>query len=153
MLRNCTEVEWFEDYRIGDEFLGEPVSFSENEIIDFASTYDPQSFHIDPAAARASPFGGLIASGIHSFGAVWGSMIRSGFLNGRGLGAPGIEIRWLKSVRSGDTLTMLVRVVETKLSHSRPDRGFVSFEAHAANQNREQVMTLSFKEMIRTRPK
>ncbi len=153
MRRSCTEVEWFEDYRVGDEFLGEPVLFSEKEIIDFARTYDPQSFHIDPAAARTSPYGGLIASGIHSFAAVWGGMIRAGFLNGRGVGAPGIDIEFLKPVRPGDILTMLTRVTETKISRSRPDRGFVSFKSHVTNQSEEEIMTLSFKEMIRARPK
>lgn len=153
MRRNCTEVEWFEDYRVGDEFLGEPVLFSEKEIIDFARMYDPQSFHIDPAAASSSPFGGLIASGIHTFAAVFGGMMRAGFLNGRGVGAPGIAIEFLKPVRPGDTLTMLARVIETKISRSRPDRGFVSFQSHVTNQSEEAVMTLSFKEMIRTRPK
>ena len=153
MRRSCTEVEWFEDYRVGDEFLGEPVYFSEREIVDFARRYDPQPFHIDPAAASASPFGGLIASGIHSFAALWGGMMRAGFLNGRGIGAPGIEIQWLKPVRPGDTLTMLARVVETRVSRSRLDRGLVSFQASVTNQNGEEVMTLSFKEMILTRPK
>ncbi len=153
MRRSCTEVEWFEDYRVGDEFLGEPVYFSEREIVDFARRYDPQSFHIDPAAASTSPFGGLIASGIHSFAAVFGGMLRAGFLNGRGIGAPGIEIQWLKPVRPGDTLTMLARVVETRIARSRPDRGFVAFQASVANQNGEEVMTLSFKEMILASPK
>ena len=153
MRRSCTEVEWFEDYRVGDEFLGEPVHFSEREIVDFARKYDPQPFHIDPVAASASPFGGLIASGIHSFAAVFAGMLRAGFLNGRGVGAPGIEIQWLKPVRPGDTLTMLARVVETRISQSRPDRGFVSFRSSVTNQNGEEVMTLSFQEMILTSPK
>jgi acyl dehydratase len=153
MRRSCTEVEWFEDYRIGDEFLGEPVLFSEKEIVDFARMYDPQSFHIDPVAARTSPFGGLIASGIHSFAAVWGGMMRAGFLNGHGAGAPGIEIEWLKPVHPGDTLTMVTQVIETRVSRSRPDRGFVSFQSRVTNQSEEDVMTLSFKAMIRTRPK
>jgi len=153
MRRSCTEVEWFEDYRVGDEFLGEPVLLSEREIVDFAPAYDPQSFHVDPVAARTSPFGGLIASGFHSAAAAWGGMVRAGFLNGRGMGAPGIEIQWLKPVRPDETLTMLARVVETKVSRSRPDRGFVSFQASVTNQSGEEVMTLSFKDIIRKRPK
>src|SRR5260221_13359972 len=153
MRRSCTEVEWFEDYGVGDEFLGEPVYFSDKEIVDFARRYDPQPFHIDPVAARASPFGGLIASGIHSFAAVFAGMMRAGFLNGRGIGAPGIEIQWLKPVRPGDTLTLLARVVETRVSRLRPDRGFLALQGSVSNQKREKGMKLSFKEMILTSPK
>jgi acyl dehydratase len=153
MRRSCTEVEWFEDYRVGDEFPGDPVRLSEKEIVEFARAYDAQSFHVDPAAAKASPYGGLIASGIHSFAAVWGGMMRAGFLNGRGVGAPGVGIEWRRPVRPGDTLTSLARVVETRVSRSRPDRGFVSFQVSVTNQKGEEVMTLSLKEMIRTRPK
>jgi len=152
MRRSCTEVEWFEDYRVGDEFLGEPVTFSEKEIVEFARKYDPQSFHVDPAAAKASPFGGLIASGFHTVAAAFGGMLRAGFLGGRGMGSPGIEIQWLKPVRPGDTLTMLARVVETRASRSKPDRGFVSIQSSITNQAGEEVMTLAFTEMIRTRP-
>jgi acyl dehydratase len=153
MRRSCTEVEWFEDYRVGDEFAGEPVPLSEREIVDFARRYDPQPFHVDPAAAKESPYRGLIASGFHTAAAVWGGMLRAGFLNGRGIGAPGIEIQWLKPVRPGDTLTMAARVVEARTSRSKPDRGFVTFQSSVTNQNGEEVMTLSFTDMIRTRPR
>src|SRR5499427_10964658 len=124
MRRSCKDVEWFEDYRVGDEFPGEPVTLSEQEIIEFARKYDPQSFHVDPAAAKESPYGGLIASGFHTAAAVWGGMLRAGFLQGRGVGAPGMDVQWIKPVRPGDTLTMLARVVEARASRSRPDRGF-----------------------------
>ncbi|MFN0299010.1 MAG: MaoC/PaaZ C-terminal domain-containing protein [Burkholderiales bacterium] len=153
MQRACTDVEWFEDYRVGDTFQGDPVSFSENQIIEFARIYDPQSFHIDPTAAKASPFHGLIASGTHSFVAVWGGIMRAGFLNGRGVGAPGMDIQYLKPVRPGDTLTILSRVTDLAPSRSRPDRGFVSFQTAVTNQHDVLVMTLSFKQMIRTRPR
>lgn len=153
MQRACTDVEWFEDYRVGDTFPGDPVSFTENQIIEFARIYDPQSFHIDPTAAKASPFQGLIASGTHSFAAVWGGIMRAGFLNGQGVGAPGMDIQYLQPVRPGDTLTMLSRVTDLTPSRSRPDRGFVSFRTEVSNQNDVPVMTLSFKQMIRTRPK
>jgi acyl dehydratase len=153
MRRSCTDVEWFEDYRVGDEFVGEPVQLSEKEILEFARKYDPQSFHVDSAAAKASPYGGLIASGFHTAAAVWGGMLRAGFLRGRGIGAPGMDVQWLKPVRPGDTLTMLARVTETRASRSKPDRGFVSIQSSISNQNGEEVMTLAFTEMIRTRPK
>jgi len=153
MRRACTDVEWFEDYRIGDEFLGEPVVISEKESIDFARTYDPQSMHIDPRTAKSSPFQGLIASGTHLFAAVWGAMMRPGFLNGRGVGGTEMNLQFFKPVRPGDTLTILSRVTETAVSRSRPDRGFVSFQSSVTNQSGDLVMTLRFKHMIRTRPK
>ena len=152
MRRSCAEVEWFEDYRVGDEFAGEPVRLSERDIVDFARAYDAQPFHVDPAAARKSHFGGLIASGIHSFAAAWGGVIRAGFLNSRGMGAPGMGIEWLNPVRPGDVLATLLRVVETRRSQTRADRGYVSFEARVTNQKDEVVMTLSFREIIPTRP-
>lgn len=150
---SSTEVEWFEDYHAGDEFLGEPVAFTEEEIVAFARRYDPQPFHIDRAAAEASVFRGLIASGAHLLAEVWGGMIRAGFLNGRGMGAPGLEIRFLKAVRPGVTLTVLSRVLETRPSQSRADRGFVAFESQVTNQTGEVVMTLSYQQIIPTRPK
>ena len=53
MRRACTDVEWFDDYQVGDEFLSEPVEFTENEIVEFALRYDPQPFHIDREAAKS----------------------------------------------------------------------------------------------------
>jgi len=153
MRRPCKDAVWFEDYRVGDEFLGEPVTLTEREIVEFARQHDPQPFHVDPAAAKASPYGGLIASGFHTAAAVWGGMLRAGFLNGNGVGAPGMDVKWLKPVRPGDTLTMLVRVTETRASKSKPDRGFVSIQSSISNQDGEEVMTMAFTEMIRTRPR
>lgn len=151
MRRNPRDLDWFEDYRVGDEFAGEPVSLSEPEIIEFARRYDAQWFHVDPVAAKDSPYGGLIASGMQSFAAVWGGLIRAGFLNDRGLGGPGVELQWLKPVRPGDVLATVARVIETRASKSRPDRGFVAFEIRATNQAGELVMTFTLKEMVRTR--
>ena len=71
MCKIFAEVEWFEDYEVGDEFLGETVKFAEEEIIDSARRYDPQPFHIDGEAAKASQFGGIIASVFHKRSAVW----------------------------------------------------------------------------------
>lgn len=153
MRRSCTDVEWFEDYRVGDEFLGEPVEFTEEDIVEFARRYDPQPFHIDRAAAKASPFAGFIASGSHLFAAVWGGMIRAGFLNGRAMGAPGIEMRFMRPARPGDILTLLSKVRGTTPSRSKPDRGYVDFESEATNQKGELVMTLAFRQIIQTAPK
>lgn len=153
MRRLCTDVEWFEDYRVGDEFLGQPVEFTEEGIVEFAGRYDPQPFHIDRVAAEASPFGGFIASGSHVFAAVWGGMIRAGFLNGRAMGAPGVELRFARPARPGDTLTLLCKVLGTAPSRSQPDRGYVDFEAEATNQKGEPVVTMAFRQILPTAPK
>jgi acyl dehydratase len=153
MRKACTDVEWFEDYQVGDEFLGEPVEFTEQEIVEFARRYDPQLIHIDREAAKASQFGGFIASGTHLFPAVWGGMMRAGFLNGRTMGAPGVTLRFLKPVRPGDTLSVLGRVREKRASGSRPDRGYVEFEFEATNQKGEVVVTFSCQQILPTRPK
>ena len=153
MRKACTEVEWFEDYEVGDEFLGEPVKFTEEEIMDFARRYDPQPFHIDREAAKVSQFGDNIASGCNTFSAVWGSVIRAGFLNGRGMGAPDMTHLFRKPVRPGDTLTTLIRVCEKRASQSRSDRGYVRCEFETTNQNGEIVMTQSSHQIIPTRPK
>ncbi len=153
MRRACTDVEWFEDYQVGDEFLSESVEFTESKIMEFARLYDPQPFHVDREAAEASQFRGIIASGTHLFPAVWGGMIRAGFLNGRAMGAPGVTLRFQKPVRPGDTLTVLSRVCEKRGSKSQPDRGYVAFESEATNQRDEVVLTFSFQQIIPTRPK
>ena len=152
MRRACTDVEWFDDYQVGDEFLSEPVEFLEKDMVEFARRYDPQPFHIDLEAAKASQFGGLIASGTHLFSAVWGGMIRAGFLNGRAMGAPGVSLRFQKPVRPGDTLTVLSRVCEKRASKSQPDHGYVEFESEATNQRGEVVMNISYRQIIPTRP-
>ena len=152
MLRACTDVEWFEDYRVGDEYVGETVEFTEEEIIAFAEQYDPQPFHVDRVAAMASEFGGIIASGTHLLAAVWGAMMRAGFLNGRSMGAPGVEMRVLRPVRPGDTLTVRSRVRETRPSRSRGDRGYVHFETVATNQDGEITVKLIHQQNIKSRP-
>lgn len=149
----CTDVEWFEDYEVGDEFAGNPVDFTEEEIISFARQYDPQPIHIDRAAAAASHFGGIIASGTHLFAAAWGGLIHAGFLNGRAMGAPGIDdYRNIKPVRPGDRITLYALVRETRSSSSRRDRGYVTFDHRAENQNDEVVWTMKVTQIVATRP-
>ncbi len=152
MKRACSDVEWFEDYRLGDEFAGSPVAFTEDDIVAFARRYDPQPFHIDRAAAEASHFGGIVASGTHLFAAVWGGIIRAGFLNDRSMGADIVQFHFKSPARPGDILTTLITVREIRPSSSRPDRGYVTFESEVTNQRGEIVMTFTHRNIIPTRP-
>ncbi|SHM61264.1 Acyl dehydratase [Paracoccus solventivorans] len=127
---------WFEHYRPGDRYRFGPVEVTEQEIIEFARRYDPQSFHIDPQAAAAGLYGSIIASGWMT-AALMMRLLVDGFLPSRaGLAAPGCdELRWLHPVRPGDRLWLRVEVLSARLSQSKPDRGIVSFRMEGENQD------------------
>jgi len=135
---------YFEDYPIGEitEFGDYPVT--EQEIVDFAKRYDPQPFHTDPAAARDSNFGGLIASGWMTASAAMRMMVDHYISPLSSMGSPGVdELRWLRPVRPGDRLRMRVTVVESRRSQSKPDRGMLRFAWEMVNQDNTQVMTMN----------
>src|SRR6266850_2418882 len=106
-----------EDFKEGQVFeLGEET-ISEQEILDFARRFDAQPFHVDREAAKASIYGGLIASGWHTASFFMGLLVRALLHEVASLGASGIdELRWLKPVRPGDTLRARLSVVGTRPS-------------------------------------
>lgn len=133
---------YFEDYLPGAVYEFGSIVMEEKEMIDFATCYDPQAFHINPEAARKSVFGGLIASGWQT-GAVSMRLLVDHYLSHvASLGSLGVdELRWLKPVRPGDELSIRVTVLEARRSQSKPDRGIVRSLIEVMNQNREVVMT------------
>ncbi len=133
----------FEDFRPGETLELGSRTVSEADIIGFAREYDPQSFHIDPEAARQSTFGGLVASGWQSC-VVFMRLLVDGMLKElSALASPGIdEIRWLKPVRPGDCLTAKITVIDATPSRSKPDRGLVRHACELTNQRGEVVMTM-----------
>jgi len=131
----------FHDLIPGQTTILGSKTVSEEEILRFAEEFDPQPFHIDAAAAAMSPFGGLIASGWHTCSIAMRLLVEGVLKNSTSMGSPGVEqIRWVKPVRPGDTLTVSVTVLESKPSTSRPDRGTVKIRTEATNQRGEQVM-------------
>lgn len=126
---------------------------SADEIVAFATSWDPQPFHLDEAAAQASIYGGLIASGWHTC-CIFMRLFADGLLNhAAAMGSPGIdELRWLKPVRSGDTLVGRVEVLEVTPSRSRPDRGIARLHAGVRNQSGEEVLSFVAAVMFRRRP-
>jgi acyl dehydratase len=136
-------VRYFEDFVIGNVVELGSVTVSEEEIVEFASRYDPQSFHVDAEAAKAGPFGGLIASGWHTTALFMGLFVRAVLLDSASLGSPGVEeIRWTAPVRPGDTLTARSTVTETRPSSKNPGRGTVLTTNEVFNQDGTLVMTL-----------
>jgi len=140
---SSSNQEWFfEDYHKNTVFEMGPVYVEENELIEFAIRYDPQPMHIDPVASKTGPYKGLIASGWHTCALVMGELVKNFFSPSSSLGSPGIdELQWLKPVRPGDWLTVRATILETKRSHSKPDRGLVRTLVEALNQQQEKVVS------------
>jgi acyl dehydratase len=118
-------------------------TFSREEIVGFAQRYDPQPFHLSEQAGEASHFGGLIASGWNTCSAMMGILVRDMLSDSTSMGSPGLDnIRWLKPVRVDDTVRLTVRVLDKRVSASKPDRGIVSTRWEAHNQKGELVLTV-----------
>jgi len=146
-------ILYFEDFEVGRRFRSPGITVTEGQIIDFAMRYDPQVFHIDAEAAKTTPYGGLIASGIHTIALTFRAFLMTGTLEGSSLGSPGFdELRWLRPVRPGDTLYVVGEVLEKKASSSRQDRGIVRIRYTSYNQRDEEVMTMVGNQIIRRRP-
>jgi acyl dehydratase len=134
---------YFEDYPPGHIYEFGSVVMTEEEILDFARKYDPQSFHTDPAQAVHSRFGGLIASGWHTIGVTMRLLVEHYLSHTAAMASPGMdEVRWMVPVRPGDTLRARVETLEAKPSRTKPDRGMVRAKIEALNQRDEVVMSM-----------
>lgn len=135
---------YWEDFKLDEKTCMGSVAVERDEVIEFASRYDPQPFHIDDEAARESIYDGLIASGWHTCSLVMRLMCDSYLLDSASLGSPGLDnIRWLKPVRPGDVLTAYRTVMESRASNSRPDTGIVKTLWEVENQNGDLVLTMT----------
>ena len=123
---NVHGLRYFEDYALGTTYDCGSVSIDQAGIIAFAKEFDPQPFHVDPAAAAAGPFGGLIASGWHTAVLVMRLLVEQYLSEEASLGSAGLdELRWPHPVRPGDTLRARATVIESRRSLSKPDRGII----------------------------
>ena len=135
---------YFEDYIPGHVYEFGEITVTEPEIIEFARQYDPQYFHIDPARAAASEFGGIIASGWHTVSLVMRLYVDHYLSHVASLASPGVEeVRWPNPVRPGDTLRVRVTILEARPSRSKPDRGIVRAQLEAINQRDELVLSMT----------
>ncbi len=145
------EDRTFEDYEVGATHQLGSFTVTEDEIVAFATLYDPQAMHVDPDLAAAGPFGEVIASGWHTMSLTM-RLIADNFLPHNGLASPGIdELRWPAPVRPGDTLSVRATVLEARRSRTKPDRGIIHTHVETLNQNGEVVLSLKPMNLIRTR--
>ena len=144
---------YFEDFVVGATIPVGTRTVTEEEIIVFARQFDPQPFHVDQEAAAKSMFGGIIASGWHTCSMIMRLMVDGFLKESTSLGSPGVdEVRWIKPVRGGDTLSVTTTILDVKPSGSRPDRGVVWTEWRASNQHGELVATIKGMGMFGRRP-
>jgi acyl dehydratase len=136
-------VLYFEDFPPGDVRESPARTVTREEILAFARQFDPQPFHTDDEQAKATIYGGLIASGWHTVAIYMRLMWETFLKDTASLGSPGVdEVRWLRPVRPGDTLRARFTVLEALPSRSKPDRGVVRSLSEVFNQHGEVVMTL-----------
>jgi len=135
-------VKYFEDFRVGEEHTASrDYRVREEEIVEIASRFDPQPFHIDPVAAADSIFGSLVASSVHLFAI---AVSFSPYLGERtaAVSALGFDrIRMLAPARPGDRLSLRCETLGARRSKSRPDCGVIESRSELYNQDGETVMT------------
>lgn len=149
-----TDKLYFEDFQPGAIREYGPRLVSREEIIAFAAEFDPQPMHLDEEAARATMLGGLAASGWHTC-CMMMRIVADGFiLNSSSMGAPGIdEVRWLAPLRPGRQIRVRATVLDTRVSSSRPQMGFVKMLFEVIDDTGATVMTLNNSLMMGRREK
>jgi acyl dehydratase len=139
---------FLEDLHVGQRFASASHTIDEGEVKAFAAQFDPQPFHLDDEAAKATLFGGLAASGWHTAAITMKLLVESGLPLRGGIIGSGGEISWPKPTRPGDTLTVGSEIEEVTPSRSRPDRGMIRVRSETRNQHGEIVQVLIAKLVV-----
>jgi acyl dehydratase len=146
-------TRYFEDFPPGLTIELGSVAFTTQAIVEFARAWDPQTMHTDPELARASTYGGLIASGWHTVASYMRMLVDQVIGDSHSVGSPGIDnVRWVKPVRPGDTLSGRFIVLDARPSNSRPDWGIVRSRGEMLNQDGETVMHMEAVNFFDRRP-
>jgi len=142
----------FEDFIVGSTDSFGDYLITEEEIIEFATKYDPQPFHTDPEFAKKSFYGRLIASGWMTCSVMMRLLCDHFLTDSSSVGSPGVEkLRWIRPVFAGDRLKASATVVEARESKSKPGIGIVNYKVDVFNQKDEMVMSLTSTGMFLTR--
>ena len=117
------------------------LSLPFEEVVAFASKYDPQFFHMDPAAAKESLFGELVVSGLHTLSAVFGRVMGSGLISGISIGGNQIDSKWPAPLRPDEEIAVRLEVVEVRPSRSGRPLGIAKLR-HTARRTADNVLVL-----------
>jgi len=147
-------MRYFEDIEVGTISRFGSYRVDRDEVIEFASKYDPQPFHLSDEAAAKTHFGRIAASGWHTCGMAMRMVVDNMAVQDHAsLGGVGIdEIRWVKPVYPGDVLRCESELIEKKQSRSRPEMATMRARMTVFNQHDEPVMTYISIGLIATRP-
>lgn len=143
---------YLEDLQVGQRFTSGTWVMEEEQIKAFAAEFDPQPFHLDEAAARASLFGGLAASGWHTAAVTMRLLVTGGIPFANGIIGLGGELAWPRPTRPGDTLQVESEILEITPSRSKPNQAVVAVRSTTFNQNREPVYIFTTKILAFRRP-
>ena len=148
----ATEGLYLDDMHVGQKFNSGTYEMTKERIIAFAAEFDPQPFHLDEAAAQASVFRGLAASGWHTAAVAMRLLITGGLPFASGAVGLGGEIEWPRPTRPGDTLHVESEIIEIIPSRSKPNQGIVRVRNITVNQNGEPVQIFTAKILAYKRP-
>lgn len=134
--------DYYEDLTVGDSRSFGSYEVTTEEIVSFASQYDPQPFHVDEAAAQDSFFDGLAASGWHTAAVTMRLLVENYFLESGSMGSPGLDsLRWTRPVRPGDVLSVEMEITDTEPWSDGHGVGYIETETVTAGD--ETVMTMT----------
>lgn len=142
----------FEDFPPGTRFDLGPYTVTREEVVAYASQYDPQPFHLDENAGRESLLGGLAASGWHTVSILMRMCYDAILVDTLSLGSPGVDsLKWVRPVLAGDTLSGSAEVLTARPLKSRPNMGIAEFRFELNNQNGDLVLVQMTKLLVERR--
>ena len=148
-----TEPHYLDDLAVGQKFGSGRRTLDLDAIRSCAAEFDPQPFHLDEAAAQATLFRGLAASGWHTAAMTMRLLVDSEFRPAGGVIGAGLEeLRWPRPARPGDELRLETEVLEVRPSKSRPEQGIVKLRVTTLNQDDEALQVYVANLVVQRRP-
>lgn len=145
--------QYLEDFAAGQVFTSNRLQVDKQQILAFASKFDPQPYHLDEEAARQSVFKGLAASGWHTAAMTMRLLVESEFQPADGILGLGLEeLSWPRPVRPGDELRVEAEVLEVRASRLRDDRGAIRVRVTTFNQNDQPVQNFTATLLVMCKP-
>ena len=133
----------FSGFEAGQVIEAGPYEVSEEEIVRFATQYDPQWFHTDAQAASRGRFEGLIASGWHTCGIAMRLVADAALSGSESYASPGLAyVKWPHPVRPGDELSVRATVIEVRTSRAKPTLGILRWRWQLFNGSGAEVLDL-----------